>query len=68
MARAARKEPARPSTPMTRDQALKTLGLELDATEFEINMALKQGLNGSDHTIPSSVDEAREILRGKASS
>jgi YidC/Oxa1 family membrane protein insertase len=65
---APRKEPAKPSTPMTRDQALKTLGLELDATDFEIKMALKQGLNGSDHAIPSSVDEAREILRGKESS
>ena len=42
---------------MTREQALKVLGLESDATEFEINMALRDGeasrLNGSDHAIPS---------------
>jgi hypothetical protein len=57
---------------MTREQALKVLGLASDATEFEINMALKDGdasrLNGSDHAIPSKVDQAREILRGKAGS
>ena len=54
---------------MSREQALKVLGLEADATEFEIKMALKDGdasrLNGSDHTIPSRIDQAREILRGR---
>jgi YidC/Oxa1 family membrane protein insertase len=66
-----RAEPAQPLPPMTREQALKVLGLEQDATEFEINMALRDGeakLNGSDHTIPSRVDQARDILRGKAGS
>ena len=67
-----RAEPSQPLSPMTREQALKLLGLESDATEFEINMALKDGdasrLNGSDHAIPSKVDQAREILRGKAGS
>jgi YidC/Oxa1 family membrane protein insertase len=67
-----RAEPSQPLPPMTREQALKALGLESDATEFEINMALKDGdasrLNGSDHAIPSKADQAREILRGKAGS
>jgi YidC/Oxa1 family membrane protein insertase len=67
-----RAEPSKPLPPMTREQALKVLGLASDATEFEINMALKDGdasrLNGSDHAIPSKVDQAREILRGKAGS
>ena len=69
---APRTEPAQPLPPMTREQALKVLGLESDATEFEINMALRDGdasrLNGSDHAIPSKADQARDILRGKASS
>jgi YidC/Oxa1 family membrane protein insertase len=65
-----RPEPAQPLPPMTREQALKVLGLESDATEFEINMAIRDGeasrLNGSDHAIPTRIDQAREILRGKA--
>jgi hypothetical protein len=64
---APRKEPA---TPMTREQALKTLGLELDATDFEIKMALRDTgggahLNGSDHALPAKIVQARDILRGK---
>jgi hypothetical protein len=60
-----------PLTPMTREQALKTLGLESDATDFEIKMALRDTaarLNGSNHPLPSKIDQAREILAGKASS
>jgi YidC/Oxa1 family membrane protein insertase len=64
-----RTEPAQPLPPMSREQALKVLGLEPDATDFEIKMALRDGdasrLNGSDHAIPSRIDQAREILRGK---
>ena len=60
-------------TPMTREQALHTLGLEPDATEKEIDAALaaeelkrrQGGLNGSDHAIAARIDAAREILRGK---
>jgi YidC/Oxa1 family membrane protein insertase len=59
--------------PMTREQALHTLGLEPDATEKEIDAALaaeelkrrQGGLNGSDHAIAARIDAAREILRGK---
>jgi len=56
---------------MTRDQALRTLGLRSDATEGEIDAALdkesqrRQTLNGSDHAIAAKFDAAREILRGK---
>ena len=56
---------------MTRDQALRTLGLRSDATEGEIDAALdkeskrRQTLNGSDHAIAAKIDAAREILRGK---
>jgi YidC/Oxa1 family membrane protein insertase len=61
-------------TPMSREQALRTLGLEPDATQTEIDAALEQttqrqkGLNGSDHVIAAKIDEAREILRSKAGS
>jgi hypothetical protein len=58
---------------MTRDEALSTLGLKSDATQTEIDAALdrqerrqQKGLNGSDHVIAARLDEAREILRGKA--
>ena len=62
--------------PMTREQALHTLGLEPDATEKEIDAALaaeelkrrQGGLNGSDHAIAARIDAAREILRGKEGS
>jgi YidC/Oxa1 family membrane protein insertase len=56
---------------MTRDQALRTLGLRSDATEGEIDAALdkeskrRKTLNGSDHAIAAKIDAAREILRGK---
>jgi hypothetical protein len=60
---------------MTREQALRTLGLKLDATEKEIDAALAkqpssrdEGLNGSDHAIAARIDAARDILRGKESS
>jgi hypothetical protein len=59
---------------MSREQALRTLGLEPDATQTEIDAVLEQttqrqkGLNGSDHVIAAKLDEAREILRGKAGS
>jgi YidC/Oxa1 family membrane protein insertase len=59
--------------PMTREQALYTLGLEPDATEKEIEAALaaeelkrrQGGLNGSDHAIAARIAAARDILRGK---
>jgi YidC/Oxa1 family membrane protein insertase len=61
-------------SPMTRDEALSTLGLKPDATRTEIDAALQSqekrhqnGLNGSDHAI-ARMDEAREILRGKEGS
>jgi YidC/Oxa1 family membrane protein insertase len=62
-----------PKAPMTREQALRTLGLEADATAAEIELALAkvapddkgQALNGSDHAIAAKIDEARLILSGK---
>jgi YidC/Oxa1 family membrane protein insertase len=61
-----------PEAPMTREQALRTLGLDADATAAEIELALAQaapgkqpGLNGSDHAIAAKIDEARHILSGK---
>ncbi len=63
------------SATMTREQALRTLGLASDASEAEITAALEQkadgrqnGLNGSDHAIAAKINEAREILRGKEGS
>ena len=60
---------------MTREQALRTLGLRSDATEGEIDAALakqsthrQSGLNGSDHAIAAKIDAARDILRGKEGS
>jgi len=61
---------------MTREQALRTLGLEPGATEKEIDAALAEqelrrqesALNGSDHAIAARIDAARDILRGKESS
>jgi len=58
---------------MTREQALRALGLEPDASEKDIDAALAEqelkrqrgGLNGSDHAIAAKIDAAREILRGK---
>ena len=57
---------------MTREQALRTLGLDADATAAEIELALAKaapgkqpGLNGSDHAIAAKIDEARHILSGK---
>jgi YidC/Oxa1 family membrane protein insertase len=60
-------------SPMTREQALSTLGLKAGATDTEIDAALAEeerkrrqnGLNGSDHAIAARIDAAREILRGK---
>jgi YidC/Oxa1 family membrane protein insertase len=60
-----------PQAPMTREQALRTLGLDTDATAAEIELALAKatgmqaGLNGSDHAIAAKIDEARHILSGK---
>jgi YidC/Oxa1 family membrane protein insertase len=58
--------------PMTREQALRTLGLDADATAAEIELAVanaepgkQQTLNGSDHAIAAKIDEARLILGGK---
>ncbi|KAB2920865.1 MAG: membrane protein insertase YidC [Hyphomicrobiaceae bacterium] len=62
------------SSTMTREQALRTLGLKSDASEAEIDAALEQkggerkGMNGSDHAIAAKINEAREILRGKEGS
>ena len=61
---------------MTREQALRTLGLEPDASDKEIEAALageelkrrQDGLNGSDHAIAARIDAARDILRGKEGS
>ena len=61
---------------MTREQALRTLGLEPDATQKQIDAALAEqelrrqdsALNGSDHAIAARIDAARDILRGKESS
>jgi hypothetical protein len=60
---------------MTREQALRALGLQPDATDAQIDAALARsaksedrGLNGSDHAIAARIDEARDILRGKESS
>jgi YidC/Oxa1 family membrane protein insertase len=60
---------------MTREQALRTLGLDADATEGDIDAALAKGskrrqpgLNGSDHALAAKMEEARQILRGKESS
>jgi hypothetical protein len=63
-------------SPMTREQALSTLGLKAGATDMEIDAALAEeerkrqqnGLNGSDHAIAARIDAAREILRGKEGS
>ena len=67
-----RKVALAPEAPMTREQALRTLGLEVDATAAEIELALAkpapgngQGLNGSDHAIAAKIDEARLILSSK---
>lgn len=54
------------SSDMTREQALKTLGLEPGATATEIDAAYKKhtrqngSLNGSEH-----LSQARDVLRGK---
>jgi len=60
------------AAPMTREQALRTFGLQPDASETEIDAALdketrrrQKGLNGSDHVIAAKLDAARDILRGK---
>jgi YidC/Oxa1 family membrane protein insertase len=66
---AAKQEP-----PMTREQALRALDLEADATQTEIDAALREAkrrqksLNGSDHVMAAKLDKAREILRSKESS
>ena len=64
-----RKVALAPQPAMTREQALRTLGLEVDATDAEIKRALAkaapgkgQALNGSDHAIAAKIDEARHIL------
>jgi YidC/Oxa1 family membrane protein insertase len=67
--------------PMTRDEALSTLGLRPGASEREIDAALdaeqrrrqsghagqkgQQGLNGSEQAMRARHDAAREKLRGK---
>jgi hypothetical protein len=54
---------------MTREQALKALGLEPDATATEIDAAFKQharqngSLNGSEQ-----LSQARDVLRGREGS
>jgi YidC/Oxa1 family membrane protein insertase len=61
---------------MTREQALRTLGLEQNASDKEIDAALTEqelkrrqaGLNGADHAIAAKIDAARNILRGKEGS
>jgi hypothetical protein len=67
-----RKVALAPQPAMTREQALRTLGLEVDATDAEIELALAkvapgkgQGLNGSDHAIAAKIDEARHILSSR---
>ncbi len=62
---------AKDEAPMTREQALQTLGLDAGASERDIDAALKAlkgrtgGLNGSDHAIAAKLNAAREVLRGK---
>jgi YidC/Oxa1 family membrane protein insertase len=63
------------SVPMTREQALRTLGLEPSASEREIDAALdkesrrrQKGMNGSDHGVAAKFDAARETLRGRQDS
>ncbi len=60
---------------MTREQALRALGLERDASDIEIDDALgrverngKTGPNGSGQAIAARINEAREVLRGKEGS
>jgi hypothetical protein len=60
---------------MTREQALRALGLEQDASDIEIDAALgrvghdpQPGPNGSGQAIAARINEAREVLRGKESS
>jgi YidC/Oxa1 family membrane protein insertase len=68
----ARKTPLTTQAAMTREQALRTLGLEADASAADIELALakaapgkQQALNGSDHAIAAKIDEARLILGAK---
>jgi YidC/Oxa1 family membrane protein insertase len=68
----ARKTPLTAQAAMTREQALRTLGLDADASAAEIELALanaapgkQQALNGSDHAIAAKIDEARLILGAK---
>jgi YidC/Oxa1 family membrane protein insertase len=55
---------------MSREQALRALGLAPNASEGEIDAALakaakRRSLNGSDHAKAAKLDAARETLRGK---
>jgi hypothetical protein len=73
----ARPTTAKPSTdggdpPMTRDEALRALGLRPAASEEEIDAALDRelrrrhkGMNGSDQARRAKLDAARAALRGK---
>jgi YidC/Oxa1 family membrane protein insertase len=58
--------------PMTREEALRMLGLKLDATPGEIETALRReplrGLDGSDRAGGTDIAAARELLRGKPGS
>jgi YidC/Oxa1 family membrane protein insertase len=61
-----------PNAPMTREDALRTLGLKLDATPGEIETALRRrsgrGLNRLDAVRGADIDAACELLRGKEGS
>jgi len=57
---------------MSREQALRTLGLKPGASEPEIDAALERalrrrqkGMNGSDRATSERIDAARDALRGK---
>jgi YidC/Oxa1 family membrane protein insertase len=73
-----RQNDAKPATdgggppPMTRDEALRALGLRTAASEEEIDAALdrelrrrQKGMNGSDQARRAKLDAARVTLRGR---
>jgi hypothetical protein len=60
---------------LTREEAVRALGLVRDASDIEIDDALgrverngKTGPNGSGQAIAARINEAREVLRGKEGS
>jgi YidC/Oxa1 family membrane protein insertase len=67
--------PAKRAGPMTREEALRTLGLKPGASDEEIEAAWKRQVtarrppaNGSDHASTEEIDHARQILLGREGS